>query len=190
MATNCLAPAYLRIFYSANSHDHVLTIPVINSGTGADFEVERYDNSTVDQQTAVEELLDLVVPFFATTATFTGWEAYTQLNCESTPVFKNPGTLSSVDGTNVGAAAAWYQATLTFKTALGGRGRFQMMEGVFGVNQHLPIVGLGGIVEALADWLISDSSFVWARDNSRLVLPVNYTTKMNDTLRKKFLLDA
>lgn len=190
MAVNCLAPGYIKIFYTANGHDHVMTIPCAPTDDVPNFDMEIRAGGNVDQETGIGELLDVVVPFFETATTFNGWEAYTQADCDSAPVFQNNGVLTSVNGTNVGAAADWYQATLTFKTFLGGRGRFQMMEGAFGANQHLPIVGIGGIVEALSDYLTGTTTWVQARDNSNLKVPINYTTKMNDTLRKKYLLDV
>lgn len=188
MATNCLAPAYLKLFYESNGHDHVMTLPVKNSGSGANFELERYDNSTIAQATGVTELMDVLLPLFDDSSSFSGWEAYLQADCESSPTFANAGTLMAADGTNVGAAAAWVQAVLTYKSSAGGRGKFQMMEGVFGINTHTAISGLSGIVKDLSDYLISSDSWIYARDNGKLTLPLFYTTKVNDVLRKRELL--
>lgn len=164
-----------------------MTLPTKNSGSGSDFEVVRYDNSTESVDFAVAALCNVLTPIFATGDVFSGWQSYLQDDCESAPVFADAGTLVDQDGENVGADEDWSEAILTFKSSNGGRGRFQMMEGVFAPNSHGALVGLGGIIGAVSDWLVSSASWVYARDNGKLVLPLNYTTKINDQLRKKYL---
>lgn len=190
MAINCLAPAYLKVYYTSNGHEHVMTLPVKNDGTGADFDLILYDDTTESQAEAMTDLVTLLQPLFNEADSFAGWEAYTQADCESAPVFRNAGTFTSIEGSNPSADEPWSQGVMTFKTSAGGRGRFQLMEGVFNPNSKLAAPTFTGALEDLRDFLVGNTSFIYGRDNGKLLLPLNWVTKINDKLRDKFLLDA
>jgi hypothetical protein len=187
MASNCLAPAYLKLFYTANSHAHVLTLPVIPEVSEVNFNVLQYDDTPISQASALTALLPFLEALYPAGASFTGWEAYTQLNCSSPPIFRNAGTLTSHNGSNGGSSRAWGMATMTWKTALGGRGKMVLLEGCFGNDSIEPLAGDTGPFGDLSDFMMSDDGWVWARDNSRLSLALNYTTKTNDILRRKYI---
>ena len=184
---NCLAPGYLRIAYNSNGHDHHMTIPVLPDGAAPNFLLQKKGGGTVVQATAISQLLTLLQPAFTASDHFTGWEAFTQADCDSAPVFQNGGSISTV-GTSGGATVPWVQTLLTFKSVGGGRGKLLWLEGVSANNQHAALVPAGGTtLDAVADYVIGSSSWLVARDNTFMNVMLNFTTKTNDTLRKKFL---
>jgi len=184
---NCLAPGYVKISYFSHGEDHVLTLPVLPASVGLGFEVVRYNGSNVAVATAVAELLAILKAEYTSADEFTGWEQYTQADCSALPVFQGAGTLA-LAGTSGGTTAPYGQALLTFKTTNGGRGKFQWMEATQPPDQKVAIDITGsGNPDLLAAYLVGATSWIYARDNGKLVFPLNFVTKTNDKLRKKEL---
>lgn len=184
---NCLAPGYIRIAYNSNSHDHHMTIPVLPDSVAPNFNLQKKGGGTVSQATAINALIALMLPAFTAADSFTSWEAFTQANCASAPVFQNGGSITAV-GSSGGSTKEWVQTLLTFRSAAGGRGKLLWLEGVSANDTHAPLVPGGGTtLDAIADYVVSANSWLVARDNTFLNVMLNYTTKTNDTLRKKYL---
>jgi len=188
MATNCLAPGYIKLFYSSNAHDHVQTIPVKPASVGANFHVLTKDNTNIDMAAAIASFYDVWKPFFFTDDALTGYEQYTQADCASAPVFQGAATLTGFPGTSGGGSTPWSEADFTFKAAAGGRGLVKLLEANIAVDvkQALNTFSADRVAD-LRDWLVGTDSWFLARDGSYLSRPINYVTKTNDALRKKFL---
>ena len=184
---NCLAPGYLKLFYTSNGHDHVQTLPVKPASVSTGFALNKSGGGTITQVDFFAAWLDLIRPFFHTTDSFTGWEAFTQADCSHAPVFQNDGTFSSENGSSGSADVQWTQADFTFKTALGGRFKITLLETTQAPDQKSALAGLTGSWGDLRDYLIGVDSAVWARDNQPPAIPLNFVTKTNDALRKKYL---
>jgi len=188
MAINCLAPGYIKLFYSSNGHAHVQTIPVKPASVAANFHVLTKDNTNIDMAAAMTAFYAVWKPFFPATDSLDSFEQYTQANCASAPVFQGTGTLVGLVGTAGGANVPWAQCDLTFKSAAGGRGIFKMLENVLAVDSKTDLNSYGASPEGdLRDYLIGSSSWFLARDGSYLSRPINLVTKTNDALRRKYL---
>jgi len=188
MAINCLAPGFMRLFYESNGHNHQMVLPVIPNTVAPSFLLRKKGGGTISQSDAVVALWSVVSPIFADADTLSGWEAFTQADCASAPVFQNPGTAVGLVGSSGIADQQWVQAVLTFKTVAGGRGRFTLLEQANAQDQKASLSSLSATpVGDLVDYLTGADSWVVARDGSYLGLPLNFVTKVNDALRKKFL---
>jgi hypothetical protein len=188
MAINCLAPGYIKLFYSSNAHDHVQTLPVKPASVAADFHVLTKDNTNITIDAAIADFYVVWAPFFFTDDALTGFEQYTQADCASAPVFRGAGTLTGFPGTSGGGATPWAQADFTFKSQGGGKGIFKLLEPNVAVDVKQALnTFTGDRVADMRDWLISNAAWITARDNTYLSRPINYVTKTNDALRRKFL---
>jgi hypothetical protein len=185
---NCLAPGFIRLFYTSNSHPHVQVIPVSPSGSGGSIQLTQKNGSLVDWDTAMISYVALARAIFHTADTFDSAEIFTQADCDSAPVFQDNMTFSGINGTQTPADVPWSQDVMTFRTVGGGRAKLQFMETVYAVDLHVPIPGgSGSETDAIAAFATGSTSFITGRDNTYLAAPLNQTTKTNDQLRKKFL---
>lgn len=186
---NCLAPGYAKLDYQSNGHQHVMTLPVIPSGSGGSIVFEKKGGGTTTPLNAWDALADVLLPFFATGDSFNAITVFTQADCDSAPVFQYTSVLTGQNGTAGGSDVPWVQTVLTFRSQDGGRGKFQFMESNEPNNQHFALSSVStGAVHDLAVYLTSNDSWIAARDNSFLASALNLTSKTNDELRKKFLL--
>ncbi len=188
MASNCLAPGYVKIFYSSNGHSHTQTLPVKPASVVSNFHLLTKDGTNVAIADALEAYYAVWAGFFATGDTMDGFEQYTQANCASAPVFQGAGTLTGFIGASGSADVQWGQADFTFKSAGGGRGLLKLLETPLPVDTKSALNSyVSGTIRDFVDYLIGDSSWILARDNTYLSRPINLVTKTNDALRKKFL---
>lgn len=187
---NCLAPGYAKLAYHANGHDHVLTLPINPSGSGTGLSLIKKGGGTISRTDALTALLAVVVPLFHTTDSFSNVDWFLQADCDSAPVFQTSSTLVGIVGTSSAADQAWVQALITFRTQGGGRGKFQLMEGIMPADRRGASPTFDGYtqIQDLAEYLVSADSWIYARDNTYLAAALNLTTKINDELRKKYLL--
>lgn len=188
MATNCLAPGYIKLFYSSNGHDHVQTIPVKPASVVANFHVLTKDGTNIDMAAAMTAFYAVWSPFFTADDALTGFEQFTQANCASAPVFQGNGELVGLVGTGDPPNVQWAQADFTFKSTLGGRGLFKLLEGKTVLDTKAALgTFTGDAIADMRDYLTGDASWFLCRDGGYLGVPLNYVTKVNDALRKKFL---
>ena len=121
---------------------------------------------------------------------FSGIEYFSLADCVSAPVFQRAYDLDGgVAGTATSADQEWLQSVMTFKTTLGGRYKLQFMESIGVVDVKAPIAALVGdpILGPIAARLIDDAGVIVAYDGGYPSFGLNYVTKTNDVLRKKFL---
>lgn len=188
MASNCLAPAFAQISYTANGHPHVMRLGVIN--TNADVtEVNDKSGTSIDADTALTSLIDLIKGLYHTSDEFTRVDWFTQADCESAPVWKRTYDFGGgLAGESSAADVAWGQAVLTFKTSNGGRFKLQLMESIILPNQKVALDAVGaGTVTDIKEALLDDTDFVVGYDNGYPAAALNYVTKINDSLRRKYL---
>jgi hypothetical protein len=187
MATNCLAPGYVRITYHSNGHEHHMTLPVIPDTVAPDFAFVKRGGGTVSQASAMLALYAVLAPLFLSTDTFDGWEAFTQADCASLPLFQNNGTFGTAPGTGTGTNKKWVQAVMTFKSTLGGRGKFTILESLIGQDLKDALSSETGVTGDLRDYVMASDTWIATRDNGYNAVPLNLVTKINDQLRKKYL---
>ena len=185
---NCLSPAYGQVTYTTNSHQHVMRLPLNNVDADVSH-VYNKGHTSVPTDASMLYFIELLAPLFANADSFSGVEYFTQANCASAPVYQRAYDFGGgVSGSSGVSDSAWTQAVLTFKTTLGGRFKLMLLEG--GAVPDLKIAlsaGVSPAMNAIRDYLVSSADIVAAYDNGYPAVPLNFVTKTNDTLRKKYL---
>lgn len=189
MGVNSLAPGFVKIKYGTAGNQSTMTLPVKpvspQPGTFAN-QVDTADGTPATLSVIIDDFVALIVPFFGTDVSFGSAELWSKPLPESDPVFVEAINLDT-NGTNAGTTDRTLQAVMTHRSSNGGLHRLYLI-GIVGepdVRDLAPFDSNAG--QALSDYLISGSSFIFARDNGRLFAPIAFTTKTNDTLRKKRL---
>jgi hypothetical protein len=188
MTVNCLAPGFIKLFYTSNSHPHVQTIGINPQNTTGSILTTK-GGTTNAFDAAIDDIVALFKAMIKTTGSYTGAELYTQADCSSAPVFRFAYDLGGAQaGTASGATQVYQQLDMTYRTQLGGRFKLMFMEGAIEVNDVKQPVGVySGAIAAINAYLASDDNVIYARDNSYSGFALNVVTKVNDALRKKYL---
>lgn len=189
MSLNCLAPGFIKLFYNSNGHNHtqVVCVSPANS-TGSILNTRSAGTQAFDA--AIDTIVANFKTMLKTTDEYFGSELYTQADCDSLPVFQFAYDLGGpVAGTATGTTVPWQQLAMTYRTTDGGKMRLIFLEGAVEVNDvKNPITDYAtGGIKTVNDYLFFSGSVVTARDNSFPAFPLNVVTKVNDTLRKRFL---
>lgn len=189
MASNCLAPGFVRVFYNSNTHEHRMTIPVFPVlPAGASTLLYEKGGATLAWLTGITAVITVIKARYPAAASFETAEIWTQADCESVPLLQDTQTLG-IAGTLGSGATAYMQSLFTFRTQFGGRGKLMLMEpgGTVDVKSFPPTFGGDAALQAISDYVIGSTSIVYARDNSFNASAIKYISKVNDKLRKKYL---
>lgn len=191
MASNNLKPGYITIFYTFAAMQHKMTFPVIpvpGWNVGDEPTIETKGVADVTMSAAITALMPLIRPFFGAGVDFGRAEAWFYPDGSDDPVWVYTHTIGLV-GTHATQSNPAAQGVLTFRTAAGGVYKIYMMEvsGGIAINTRDPFPFSAAINTNLAAYLVSANSWVYGRDNAPLVVPMNYTSKYNDAIRKKRL---
>lgn len=188
---NSLTPAFVRLHYTGNAHQHTMTFsyrPVFSGGGGTLTALTR-GGDTINLDDGISEYVDALKQVLSIADAFTAWEAYTQATATSVPVWIGAGSLIDGGGQATGAITPWEQLTMSFRTTAGGRFRVQLMELPL-PNDHVwfgdgmsAASGLAGIVTYLKGF----SCIPLARDDAYVAGAIGARTKTNDVLRRRYM---
>lgn len=192
MTINSLAPGFIKLYYVQNLLTHVQTIPVSVAGdptVGEEPEFTPNVGAPILMSAFIDEYIAILQPLFGADTSFSSAEYWNQPEPEDDPTWYFTYPIGEV-GTSGTASVDLLQAVMTFRTALGGIYRNYLMEisGSVPVNLHTSFPFSAGPFADLAEYLTGDTSCVLGRDNAALIVPIAFTTKYNDALRKKRLL--
>lgn len=109
---------------------------------------------------------------------------YNGTNLDKT--FISGGTLTSPNGSSIGAVVLASQLIMTFRSGGGNIGKLNVNDTPFALNIHVPL-GSGSIGEtaAVKTYLLSDDCIVMARDRSFPVAALNESAGQNEKLWKR-----
>lgn len=190
MTIHDISPGFIIVFYSSNGHSHKHIIPIknpIDTG-GGEYSVDTKAASGVDVDTAMGLWATAVKPLLFTGSTLLYWELWTKASPTADPIFRETGDLSVV-GTNGAAAIAMSQFVASYRTALGGTGKFTLMETAMPLNVVTKPTYTGAFL-TLYTYLTGSGSIYAGRDEGYPVSIPKMITKINDALRKKYLLNV
>jgi len=189
MARHSLFPNSITIHYTSNAHGHAMVLPVgVVAGSAPGWTLPVRVGSPVDWRDAVDDFALLLAPVFDTGSSIDYAELFTYEATDSPAEFLAARTLD-VAGTNVGSAQPFVQAVFPFK-ALGGTSlRLTMLESVAGANVHVPYTSIVSGYSDIADFILSDDDWIITRGGDFPFVSLGMTTKVNDKLRKRYLLD-
>lgn len=188
---NSLAPGFIKLFYQSNGNQHIDTIPIQPSGTPTPGSMPNITDNGLNIVTAlagVTAYVNAVKGFLNTASAYTGWEFYSQA-VGSDPVFIYGGDLN-IPGTSATAIVVDSEIVASYRSGNGGTGKLYIMEGTQAVNQRVAgRTGAAAPIGGLYTYLLGATNIRICRDGGRPISGLWYTTKTNDALRKKRLLD-
>lgn len=193
MAQNSLYPGFVKLKYSANAHTHYQVLPVIPD-TPSSPGIEPYfalaDGPSVGMNTLVDEYIALIDNLYSDTASFILAEFWRVPTVDSDPVFEYVYEIGQ-PGLSVTAPTLAGQLCVTFRTAAGGVLKLYFMETVSGLAAKDDYPFANSTVDALADYLIAGTTgWIVGRDGSYPIAGLRALTKVNDALRKKYVLNV
>lgn len=190
MARHSLFPNSITIHYTTNGHSHTMTLPVgVVAGSAPAWTLPTRDLGTVDWRTAVDDFAALLAALITTDGSVDYAELFTYEATDSPAEFLAAHTIN-VDGDNVGSATPYVQLVYPFKATGGNSVRVTLMESVAAANQHTPYASLGSGYVEIADFILSDDDWIITRGGTFPSVSLGITSKVNDKLRKRYLLNA
>jgi len=191
MPKHSLFPNSITIHYTTNGHDHNMNIPVgAVSGSAPGWLLPTKDGGTVDWRTATQDFAELLADLISTSDSIDYADLFTYEATDGPAEFLASEPLD-VAGTVVGAARDYVQAQFPFKAVGGNFLRLTLLEPVIDADLHLSYAQLAGAGElALVDFILSDDDWLITRGGTFPLVSLGMTTKVNDKLRKRYLLNA
>lgn len=182
-----LAPGYARATYDGQLFPHHMTIPVNYDGVptpGSEPNILTKGGASVAGGTAMSDLFDLLLFNWPASIHFGLCEFHTVDDVTGADQFIWSFNLNKV-GTAGGTAIPTSQVVLNWKTSVGSIYKMYLMEGVEPPNHKKlpPYTDLGYLT--LSDYIVSDDSPVYGRQNAYPFTPISWLSKINDKLRKQ-----
>lgn len=191
MTAHDLSPAYVQLNYTSNGHPHKALYPCTYDGSispGSEPSVVKRVGAPEPVSDAVTALVTLLKPFLDTSSTFDNFYAFSKPTPTSPPVLVWTGTLN-IAGTGSTAAIPAEEILFTFKTPTPGGLKLYLMEGIFLLNYQAPLPTTGSSPQAaLNNYITGPDDWVIGRNGNFPLIGLKITTKMNDHLRRKYIL--
>lgn len=187
-----IGPYFVKLRYTSGGHNHVMQFsvkPVGSPTVGEPFDVETKAGTPISLSAAIGAIVAKMVPLIPTGSGVNSWDAYYKEAPTAQPVWMNGGQIVGGSGTNTEAAKVAGQVTITFRSSLGHHFRLQFMETPAQINQVMDVSYLSsGAWGDLVDVFMDENSVVRARDGGKLVSVIRGVTKINDKLRRAYLI--
>lgn len=192
MTVNTLAPGFVKLKYiGSQNFQHVMTFGVLNDNFAlATPTIKTKDGTSVAINTAVAAYVTILKALVNASVTFQEFDLWSQPTPDDDPVWIYNASLAVI-GTNSTAEVVNSQLVASYRSGGGGNGKVMILEQSYAVNNLYKPSGYGDAAKlALANYLVGNSSMVYARDNAFPVTVPRMMTKTNDPMRKRFVLNA
>lgn len=182
-------PYEVEIFYveGAITHKQRLNCRVTAEGAVGDpfsaFSAERRNGAQASLQVLVDEYINVMKAIFAPTSNITIANLYRYVPNTFDKAFLATYDINTV-GTSAGTANLNQQLTLTFTTQFGNNVRLAYLDGVFPLNTRIPIRDAVASIQAIANYAVSTTSWIVARDGSYPIGKLNSSQGQNEALFK------
>lgn len=188
MAKHSLYPGFVRLHYTTNGHAHVMVQPVIPTPSGASWQLGLVAGGEVDPWTnGIDDFVTVLFPLLKTTDHIDSADLYTMATADATPLFRETYSIG-VDGTSASANLPFGQLVFVYRSSVGNTYRNYIMEPPTANDERGGLGDLSGDTLTYAGFFLSGASYVFSRDGGRPLAMTHFTSKINDKLRKKFLL--
>jgi len=190
-----IAPAFVKVEYASAYGPHVALLPTRawTPGSGPNpsgFFSKWSDDTNIDADNMINDLLDGYVGFFRDTVAFQRYTIFTLATPLADPVPRYSAALTQ-EGTD--ATPTWDQAvqrTINARTESFGLAKLVMLDSesdaLFGKVTTLP--GSGTLFDLMAQWT-SDEEGWSGRDGSRPNTFISMTVTLNEKLRRAYRMD-
>jgi hypothetical protein len=187
------APGFVLVHYLNGTFPHTQKLQVTPNGIvfpGDEPQFNTSANLPVDMSTAVDDWINLVKTVYDADTTFVSAEFWSKPTEDDDPIwiFEHP---INVVGTVAGAVQLAGELVFSFRTYGGNLMKLYFMDFSdqvpLNVRTALGTIGAGANAN-IRDYVLSGDAWFHGKDNNFAVAPLIYTTKMNDTLRRKEIL--
>jgi len=188
---NSLYPAFVRINYHSVFGPHTMTIPTLpwdpSGGTPASGEFDVWDGSPIEADVMINNLVDLLAPFFSADNIFDDYIIYTLENPEADADPRYSAALATL-GTN--GAPGWEKATQntwSFRTTSFGAFKLVLLDSATADNfdRITDVTGITPAVNLIAE--ITDVANGWSgRDGTRPAQFSQIAVTLNEKLRRSY----
>ncbi|HET8671978.1 MAG TPA: hypothetical protein VFM05_15585 [Candidatus Saccharimonadales bacterium] len=189
MPLNYPGPFELRLKYTTNEdvkiNEHELRLSFQVSGgvlPGAAFNTifptQKDGGTLVNLANHLNSLMAVVDDHFNNTTDFTAAEVWEYAPGTFDSVFRTAQSVA-LPGTSGTGTAAFSQSIMTFRTIGGGIMKVDLRGTIHlpGARQSFPNAG---IIQALANYIVGNTSIWWGRDNSYALAPLRWLPGSNE----------
>lgn len=190
---NDLTPAYIKLRYGQGTHQHVQTIGTKPFGTltpGEDSALLSHGGLSIPFSTAIAAYVAVIAPLFNTGVQFGIAELWSKPTVDAVPEFITAVNVNDTGDSDVATVVASEQV-MSWRTSHRGGFKLYFMEGIRGVNakDYAPYTG-DPVLIAINSYIIGDDCVFYARNNDKPLVPIAWTSKINDVLRDKYLIGS
>lgn len=184
-------PYVFEIPYTIEGFSHKLQVhcdvigEVSPGDAPVDIEMRTKGDGPIGLDASANAFWTVVRPLFSTTTTASVFSLWKTNELNSDWDFISGGSLSVPNGSNVAAPVKAQQGIFTLRSAGGHIGKLQFMETPVASNARGPLGSITGEAITIRNWVLSDASFVCARDRSFLIAPLNESWSQNEALSRK-----
>lgn len=191
---NSLSPGYVILHYTCQFgtelRPHKMTIPIEPGGAatpGIEPSVVNNSDDPVPLSTAVDNFLVGVLDVYSNQTQFTHAEYWSKPTPTSDPLYIYTYAMTGKIGTG-GANISAGQATMSFRTNAGGIAKVTFMESNIPTTlvDQAPFASLDH--QDIADFLVGDDGWHRGRDGGLLITSLKLVGKLNDVLRRRYIL--
>lgn len=189
---NALSPAFIKINYSSPFAPHtatIATVPYILPDVGNPSGQWQLRGAAlpVDADGAVNDLVDLMLPFYESSITFEDYIIYTQADEDAPPL---PQYSAIINKVGTGGAGTWSKAvqyTWTWRTTAFGLFKLVMLDALSNNNfDKFTTLTPASAEKALSDYVTADVSWLSGRDNERPSVFLQGAKTLNEKLRRSY----
>lgn len=183
-----LAPGFMRVRYSGSTQPHTQVIPINFAGTpvpGVDPTLLTTSGSEVLFTVGVLDYVDNVLAEqFASTTNFGFADVYAVDPVTGIRTFIYTTSIGEV-GTNVAANVPLSEGVFVFKTTVGKPLKVYVMEAVYAPGAR----NIGSVPadarQIMLDYILGPTNLFYGRDDAWPLAFQTFTSKTNDTLRRR-----
>lgn len=192
MVQNSLYPGFVKLNYKRGAITHTATLPVLPQGVptvGTEPSFFQKNGTAALMSTLVNAFVTVWRPFL-----------FTDMDIQSADYWSVPGPdgdpvwiyshLIGLQGSGTGSTAAAGEAVMSFRTDQGGLLKIYWME-PYAALLTVPVQSYpfpAGGTTTFANYMLGGTSWVVGRDGGAPAVPIKFTTKTNDALRRKLYL--
>lgn len=190
MARHSLFPNSISINYTTNGHSHKQVLPVgAIAGSSPGWTLPVRGGGTVDWRDAVDDYALLLAALIDDVDSIDSADLYSYEATDAPAEFIASHTIG-LSGTSAAAAKPWTQVVFPFKSIGGNALRLTLMEGIMDPDDRQTFASSTFPAAcALMEFVLSVDDWIITRGGTFPSTPLGFTTKINDKLRKRYLLD-
>lgn len=190
MTDNLPGPWFARIKYISASVPHDMQFS-IDDFTAPDIvfpfgRVRLRDSTVFNADTAMNDLVDLLVPSWSDGTSFANWQIFSQPTADDLPIAVTGNQFTAKNGTGTPGSSLEEatQQTNIWRTLAGGLFKMVFIDQIMPTQAKISVLPASGILKDLSDYLTASTGWIVGRDNSFPNVFLAATHNLNQKQRK------